>query len=127
MTRKKLRQIVCALYAVAGDIAGADFEWSDYMKRLFGVVVLSDRTLDDADRHQLARACELARSVAHALHDANSEMLFEDYRVAILHDMADDARELLGYMLRDSLSKRREVRKQAKLDNLRIARVEGDK
>lgn len=127
MTRKNLREIVCALYAVAGDIAGAKFEWAEHMKRLFGVVVLSDKTLDDADRHQLARACELAQSVAHAIRDDNAEMLFRDYRKAILLDMADDARSLLGYMLRDTLSKRREVRKQAKRDNLRIARVDGDK
>lgn len=96
------------------------------MKTLFAVVALSDRTLDDADLHTLARACELAESVAHMLHDANSEMLFEDYRVAILHNMSDDASEFLGYLQQELLARRRAVRQKARQDNLRIAHVEDE-
>jgi len=96
MRRKKLREIVCALRAISGDIVGGVFDWTGASLHLFARIC-AGLTLDDADRHTLARCCEIAEALARTLHDWTREMRFDEYRESILSECAEDARLLLVF------------------------------
>jgi len=129
MTREKLREIVCALRAISGDIVGGLFGWTDASLHLFARIC-AGLSLDDADRHTLARCCEIAEAIARTLHDWTREMRFDEYRESILRECAEDARELLGYLSQEALRRRRSARDKKERglsrDFAAIAPTEGD-
>ncbi len=115
MMQGTLREMVCALQAMPGDIFGGVFNWTLKIRQLFVRVQAGD-ALDDEDLLALDRACEIATTIARTLHARSMESRFDDYRAAIARDLSDDDYYLAHYTLEAALRQRRTVREKTERD-----------
>ena len=125
MTRKKLREIVCALQSMPSDIAGGLFAWTTASQELFALIK-SGRKLDDADRMALGRSLEIAEGIARVLHADDLATRFNDYHAALSKDIECAALEFLGFIRESTLSERRRAQETAEQYYLRLAREEDE-
>lgn len=110
--RGKLREIVCALQAMPGDIAGATFSWTLKTRQLFARI-RSGSAIDGGDLLELDRACEIAQGIARILHGRYLEPWFSDCRSVIACSLSGDGYCLSGRTLEDTLRQLREKRADA--------------